>query len=232
MPPWKPWKNNFAQGRRRSSCRYSAEVWVNAMARSSEFRSGKRWLIFTAAVAGAIFVGFVAAAAFVYTGAFEVAADVPHSQPVYWFMEKVRQYSITARANDAVPNDLTDPKRIASGAGQYEEMCSSCHLAPGMQRTEISRGLYPRAPELRRGSSLSPAEEFWVVKHGIKMTGMPAWGLTHDDEILWDVVAFLRKMPELTAEEYQALVNNAPKTHGEMMHRTNKGQEPSHESHK
>jgi mono/diheme cytochrome c family protein len=87
-----------------------------------------------------------------------------------------------------------------------------------MKRTEISRGLYPRAPELRRGSGLTPAKEFWVVKHGIKMTGMPAWGLTHDDEILWDVVAFLRKMPELTAEEYQALIKNAPKTHDEMMH--------------
>jgi mono/diheme cytochrome c family protein len=232
MPPWKPWKNNFAQRRRRSSFGYSAEVWVNAMARPSEFGTGKRWLIFAAAVIGAVFVCFVAAAAFVYSGAFEVAADVPHSQPVYWFIEKVRQYSITARANDAVPNDLTDPKRISSGAAQYEEMCSSCHLAPGMQRTEISRGLYPRAPELRRGSSLSPAEEFWVVKHGIKMTGMPAWGVTHDDEILWGVVAFLRKMPELTGEKYQTLVKNAPKTHGEMMHRMDKGQEPNHQSHR
>jgi hypothetical protein len=56
-----------------------------------------------------------------------------------------------------------------------------------------------------------------VVKHGIKMTGMPSWGATHDDELLWDIVAFLRKMPELTADEYQALVRSAPKTHEEMM---------------
>jgi Cytochrome C oxidase, cbb3-type, subunit III len=75
---------------------------------------------------------------------------------------------------------------------------------------------YPRAPEPRRGSGLTPAEEFWVVKHGIKMTGMPAWGVTHDDELLWDVVAFLRKIPELAAEQYQALVRSAP-THDEMM---------------
>jgi len=96
-------------------------------------------------------------------------------------------------------------------------MCSGCHLAPGMQRTEISQGLYPRAPELRRGSQLRQAEEFWVVKHGIKATGMPAWGVTHDDELLWDVVAFLRKLPELTPDQYQALVKSAPKTHDEMM---------------
>jgi mono/diheme cytochrome c family protein len=85
-----------------------------------------------------------------------------------------------------------------------------------MSRTEISRGLYPRAPELRRGSRSTPAEDFWVVKNGIKMTGMPAWGVTHDDEILWDVVAFLRKLPELTADQYQALVRSAPKTHDAM----------------
>jgi len=97
-------------------------------------------------------------------------------------------------------------------------MCSLCHLAPGMKRTEISWGLYPRAPELRRGSNLTPAEEFWVVKHGLKMTGMPAWGVTHDDELLWDIVAFLRKLPELSADQYQTLVKNAPQTHEEMMH--------------
>ena len=91
-------------------------------------------------------------------------------------------------------------------------MCSLCHLAPGMKRTEISRGLYPRAPELRRKSDLTPAEQFWVVKHGLKMTGMPAWGVTHDDELLWDVVAFLQKLPELTADQYQTLVKSAPKS--------------------
>jgi hypothetical protein len=92
-----------------------------------------------------------------------------------------------------------------------------------MKRTEISRGLYPRAPELRRKSKLTPAEQFWVVKHGLKMTGMPAWGVTHNDELLWDVVAFLQKLPELTADQYQTLVKSAPKSHGEMMQEMNSG---------
>jgi Cytochrome C oxidase, cbb3-type, subunit III len=85
-----------------------------------------------------------------------------------------------------------------------------------MKRTEISQGLYPRAPELRHGTDLTPAEQFWIVKHGVKMTGMPAWGITHDDELLWDVVAFVRKLPELTPEQYETLVKNAPK-HEEIM---------------
>jgi mono/diheme cytochrome c family protein len=174
--------------------------------------------LFVAALLGGIPMVLIGVAALaIYAGIYDVAADEPHSQPVFWLMQMVRDRSIAAHAADTVPIDLSEPNRIASGAAQYVEMCSICHLAPGMKRTEISWGLYPRAPELRRGGRLTPAEQFWVVKHGIKMTGMPSWGATHDDELLWDIVAFLRKMPELTADEYQALVRSAPKTHEEMM---------------
>jgi mono/diheme cytochrome c family protein len=158
-----------------------------------------------------------AAAVAVYAGFYNIAADVPHTQFVYWLLETARERSVAARARDiVVPNNLNDANRISKGAGEYEEMCAGCHLAPGMERTEIARGLYPRAPELSRKRQSTPAEDFWVVKHGLKMTGMPAWGVTHDDEILWDVVAFVRKLPELTAEQYETLVKNAPK-HEELM---------------
>jgi mono/diheme cytochrome c family protein len=172
-----------------------------------------------ALVGGALLAAIGAAAFGIYGGLYNVAADIPHTQPVFWLMTTVRERSIAVRAAGAVvPSDLADPKRIAAGAGEYAEMCSGCHLAPGMKRTEISQGLYPRAPELRRGSGLTPAEEFWVVKHGLKMSGMPAWGVTHNDELLWSVVAFLRKLPELTPEQYRTLIKSAPKTHDEMMH--------------
>jgi mono/diheme cytochrome c family protein len=186
---------------------------------SNQDRSGLKARSWVFVVLVAVLIAVIGVASLcLYVGVYNVAADIPHAQPVSWFLETLRERSIAARAKDVVvPPDLDDPKRIADGAGQYAEMCSGCHLAPGMDRTEISRGLYPRAPELRRGSSLSPSEEFWVVKHGIKAKGMAAWGVTHDDELLWDVVAFLRKLPELTAEQYQALVKSAPKTHAEMM---------------
>ena len=180
-------------------------------------RSGRRWF-FAALAVGTLLAAIVAALARTY--GVRVRRRRRHAAQSAGFLvdeQTVRERSIAVRAASvAVPSDLTNSKRIASGAGQYAAMCSSCHLAPGMKRTEIARGLYPRAPELRRGSDLSPAEEFWVVKHGLKMTGMPAWGVTHDDEMLWDVVAFLRKLPELCADEYQALVKSAP-AHEDMM---------------
>ena len=193
-------------------------------------RMTRRWLI-AALIGSAILAVIGTASLVVYLGAYDIAADTPHSQPVFWFLTTVRERSIAARAADVVvPTGLDDPKRIASGAAEFDEMCSGCHLAPGMKRTEISRGLYPRAPELRRGSDLTPAEEFWVVKHGIKMTGMAAWGVTHDDELLWDVVAFLRKLPELTTDQDQALVKSASKTHDEMMQEMESGQ-TDHDGH-
>ena len=196
----------------------------------SASKNTRHWLI-AASVGAALLAVIGAASLVVYGGIYNVAADIPHTGPVYWLLETVRERSIAARATDVVvPHDLDDPKRIASGAGQYAEMCSFCHLAPGMKRTEIARGLYPRAPELRREGDLTPAEEFWIVKHGVKMTGMPAWGVTHNDEILWDVVAFLRKLPELTPDQYQTLVKSAPKTHDEMMQEMESGP-MDHEGH-
>jgi mono/diheme cytochrome c family protein len=187
----------------------------------------RRWLIGVSLV---LFVLLGAGAIAIYTGIYNIAADIPHSQPVYWLFEAMRYRSVAVRVRDTVvPNDLDDANRISRGAGQYAEMCSVCHLAPGMKRTEISRGLYPRAPELRHGTDLTPAEEFWVVKHGIKLTGMPAWGVTHDDDLLWDVVAFLQKLPELTPEQYEVLVKSSP-SHHEMMQKMEGGQ-TDHEHH-
>jgi mono/diheme cytochrome c family protein len=186
--------------------------------------TARRWLI--AGLLGGLLLGIIAAIV-LYTGLYNVAADVPHTQPIYWLLETARERSVKIHARGIpVATKLSDPKRIESGAGQYADMCSACHLAPGMKRTEISRGLYPRAPDLRRETDLTPAEEFWVVKHGIKMTGMPAWGVTHNDELLWDIVAFLQKLPELTPEQYKTLVENAP-SHEEIM----EGGEADHREH-
>jgi mono/diheme cytochrome c family protein len=174
-------------------------------------------LILTVIVLSALLAA-TGSAVVIALGIYNIGADAPHTPPIYAVMQLVRNRSIAVRAHDlAVPKDLSEIKRISTGAGLYAEMCSGCHLAPGMEKTEMSQGLYPQAPELARGLKISAKEEFWAVKHGIKMTAMPAWGRTHNDELIWDMVAFVQKLPTLSQEEYQAAVKSAPADHDEMM---------------
>ncbi len=181
-------------------------------------RRKARWAAALAGVAALVVLAVAASGVVVYAGLINVAADEPHSDAVFWFMETARERSIAVRASDIVaPKDLNDPRRLDSGVAQYAAMCSGCHLAPGMKRTEMSRGLYPRAPVLSRGSALGAEVTFWVIKHGIKMTGMPAWGVTHSDEMIWDLVAFLKVLPELTPEKYRSMLESAPKSHDHLM---------------
>jgi hypothetical protein len=178
----------------------------------SRWSAGRRWGL----VAWSLLLLVVAAVVAIYAGLYNIAADVPHTQPVYWLFDTVRERSVAARARDiVVPNDLGDANRISKGAGEYAEMCSGCHLAPGMKRTEISQGLYPRAPELRRKTGLTPAEQFWIVEHGVKMTACQPGGpiMTNCSGTWWHSSA---SCPELTPEQYESMVKNAPK-HEEIM---------------
>jgi mono/diheme cytochrome c family protein len=155
---------------------------------------------------------------FIYAGFYNIGADAPHSGFVYNMLQELRERSIETRSRDIrLPADLNSPKRIAAGAGLYAEMCTGCHLGPGVERSEVSQGLYPQAPELARGSDLTPAQQFWVIKHGVKLTAMPAWGKTHNDELIWDMVAFLQQLPKMSSEQYKAAVASAPEDHEEMM---------------
>ena len=178
----------------------------------------RRHLPSTAFVIVVLLLGAAIAGAFIYTGIYNIGADAPHSRLVYGLLQELREKAIARGARGIiVPGDLDDPKRIAAGAGLYNEMCTGCHLGPGMEPSEMSQGLYPAAPQLARGNALSPAEQFWVIKHGVKLTAMPAWGKTHNDELIWDMVAFIRQMPKMSPAQYKATVGSAPADHDEMM---------------
>jgi mono/diheme cytochrome c family protein len=155
---------------------------------------------------------------FIFAGVYNIGADAPHSSLVYNILDTLRDRSIASYSRGVVPpKDLADPKRISAGAGLYNEMCTGCHLGPGLEPSEMSQGLYPAAPQLARGDDLSPAEQFWTIKHGVKLSAMPAWGKTHNDELIWDMVAFIRQLPKLSPEQYKAAVASAPQDHEEMM---------------
>lgn len=153
-------------------------------------------------------LGLVAAgaAAALYSGVYDVAADAPHTRPVYALLELARARSIAARADGLeLPAGLEDPARVRQGAGNYDAMCAGCHLKPGAAPTELSRGLYPAPPDLTR-TSVPVAQAFWVIKHGIKASGMPAWGRSMSDEYVWSMAAFLQQLPRLDRAAYDALV--------------------------
>jgi mono/diheme cytochrome c family protein len=160
-----------------------------------------------------VIVGIIAASTVMYSGIVDVAADEPHGDFVYWLLEETRENSIkAASANIEVP-DLSDPDLLLSGGNDYEFMCSTCHLKPGQKESDMSLGLYPAPPNLatlhQEHGSLDDKQQarkyFWVIKHGIKASGMPAWGLTHDDKRIWGMVAFLERLPTLTPDQYQIL---------------------------
>lgn len=161
------------------------------------------------AISAAIGIAAVAGAFFVYSGLYDIGADDHHTRPVFWVLQTLRGRSIQTRSADiSVPN-LHDPQLILKGAGQYAAMCTQCHLTPGKDDSEIRPGLYPEPPNLTK-VRVDPREAFWIIKHGIKMSAMPAWGLSHDDPTIWSMVAFLQKLPDMTPAQYKDIVSKAP----------------------
>jgi len=113
---------------------------------------------------------------YVGAGGYDIGADTPHWDMTRKVMEVVRDRSIAVRANQIEVPDLRDEQLVLKGAGQYAAMCVNCHLAPEQSDSEIRPGLYPKPPNLSE-QRVDPKTAFWVIKHGLKMTGMPAWGL-------------------------------------------------------
>ena len=147
---------------------------------------------------------------FGYSGLYNIGADDHHWSLTYKAMQIVRDRSIHVRSENIEAPNLEDPQLILKGAGQYAAMCTGCHLAPGQDNSELREGMYPQPPNLSK-AHIDPQAAFWVIKHGIKMSAMPAWGVAgHDDETIWSMVAFIEKLPGMTPAQYKAIVAKAP----------------------
>jgi mono/diheme cytochrome c family protein len=153
-----------------------------------------------------------------YSGIPDVSAAKPEGSIAEWFLNTTKDHSIHSRAASIVVPPLSDSSLIATGFGHYNEMCVTCHGAPGKEPDELAQGLNPPAPDLVTSiTDLSPAEMFLIVKNGIKMTGMPAWGTSHPDSAIWAMVAFLQRLQTLTPETYKAFENSQPQAGIEAM---------------
>jgi mono/diheme cytochrome c family protein len=147
--------------------------------------------------------------AFIWSGFYNIAADEPHWAVTEFAMDAVRDRSIRRQSLAIAVPALDDALLIRTGAGNYDAMCAGCHLKPGVEKTELSNGLFPTPPNMSRGHIIDPATAFWTIKHGIKMTGMPAWGKSMEDEYIWGMVAFIRQLPGMSDAAYDELVESS-----------------------
>jgi mono/diheme cytochrome c family protein len=164
----------------------------------------KKWLIL-------ILLAIAAAAAFIYSGRYDISAVHPHWKIVKAVISQTVDHSVKHHARGISAPGLEDTSMIRLGFGHYREMCVQCHGAPGVAPSEFAQGLYPKAPKLKRAAvEWSPAELYWMTKNGIKMSGMPAFGPTHDEHELWAIVAFLQKLPAMDSAAYALFQSASP----------------------
>ncbi len=165
-------------------------------------------LAITTAVAFVVLA--VIALAFVYSGLYNVAATTPHSGPVRWLLSTAQERSVRFRGGRVGEKPPFDSAMVALGFDHYREMCVECHGAPGVEPGELGRGLNPEPPDLaEEARELGDGELFWVIKHGLKFTGMPGFGPTHADPKIWAIVAFLRRLQDMTPQAYSRMVARA-----------------------
>ena len=188
-------------------------------------------LVIVVIVAGAL--GMLAGMFFVIVG---VSARPEPSRLERALARTVRDIAIGRHAHhETNPVPKTD-EAIAAGRAHFADHCASCHGNDGSGNTEMGRGLYPRAPDMRLAATqdLDDHELFYIIENGIRLTGMPAWGTGSKagEEASWKLVHFIRHLPQLTKEEIEQMEALNPKPPDEIRQdieaeRFLRGEEPS-----
>lgn len=143
--------------------------------------------------------------AVMFSGVISVAATTPDLPIVAWVLDTTMENSVEAHARDViVPADYNSVD-VHAGYDRYNTMCVFCHGAPGVEPRWVGEGLRPSPPNLAvTANDWMPAEVFWIVDHGIKMTGMPAMGPAYSEADVWKLTAFVKSLPRTTPEQYKA----------------------------
>ena len=164
-------------------------------------------LLFVALTAAALLLVALAGAALViYTGVYDVSATRQHTQWVYSLLDTALRQSVRRQARDINPPSLDDTARIQRGAACFQAKCVQCHGAPGVAASDIGKSMQPvPGPLVNALQRWHPREIYWITRHGIKMSGMPAWEFRLPDSTLWDIAAFVNHLPELTPQAYSDL---------------------------
>lgn len=159
-----------------------------------------------ATLASVAVAALVAAFAFVQSGLYDVSATDQHLKPTFVVLQTAMRRSVQRRAANIETPPLDDPALVSRGLAHFRAHCVQCHGAPGVAPEPFALGLTPLPGSLSgTAREWEPSELYWVVRRGLKMTGMPAWQFRMSDQDLWSVIAFLRVLPWLSPDEYRAM---------------------------
>lgn len=158
-------------------------------------------------------IALVGGAGYLLTGAYDIAAANPDPAPIASILERVRNASIARHATDKPPFPEGDKNAIQQGARAFSEAgCVNCHGGPGVDWAKFAEGMNPDPPDLKDvAKARSVGQIFWVVKNGIRMTGMPSFAKAGlKDDRIWQIAAFVKAIPSVSEADYKSWSAAAP----------------------
>lgn len=171
-------------------------------------------VVLAVAAATTAVLGLVAAlvgGAVVVGGLYDVAATQQHWQVTYDVLNITMKQSVKLRARDIAEPPLADEAMAVRGAACFRDKCVQCHGGPGVAPQEPGKSMQPLpGPLVDAHRHWRARELYWLTKHGIRMSGMPAWEFRLRDEELWELVAFMQRLPDLNATQYAEWMRRAP----------------------
>ena len=151
-------------------------------------------------------LGMVCAAGLIWAGLYDVGATRQHLQPVFSVLQVAMHRSVRLHARNIEPPALEDEAMVHRGATCFHDKCEQCHGAPGVAQGDIGKSMQPLpGPLVNATQTFHPRELYWITRHGIRLSGMPAWEFRLTEEEIWDVVAFLQRLPNLTPQAYEEM---------------------------
>jgi mono/diheme cytochrome c family protein len=163
-------------------------------------------LVFGAGAFGLVLVGVAVGFVVLLSGAYSTAATTQHFRLTHRLLDLGLQYSVRSASRDIEVPALDQPGMVEHGAACYVKHCVQCHGAPGVGPADEGKGLLPTPDPLTQTARDWPAQWlYYVTSKGVRMTGMPAWEYRISTEARWSTVAFLKQMPFLSADQYDAL---------------------------
>ena len=175
-------------------------------------------IIFTVIITLLVFLsGFMI---FIYSGTYDISQLKPHNTITKWIIETTKHQSINKRLKGIQVPPMDDSTMLIKGFAHYNEMCVTCHGGPGIDPGDLVKGLYPKPPKFYKSDDLpDTAEAFWIIKNGIKMTSMPAYGPTHSDEKIWAITDFLlNKLSKMSSDDYQQWIKKYSESNSSVNH--------------